>query len=103
MNKARIKAIEWHKSEEGRKWHSQQYKISLGNVGEKKFVCECCGKEFYKINKGTNRFCSNNCKSKYRRKSGVDNITRICVVCGSEFIVNKYSKKIKCDKCKRKE
>lgn len=103
LNKARIKASEWHKSKEGRKWHSQQYEISLGNRAKKKFICEYCGKEFYCLDNGVNRFCSANCKSRYRWNSGIDNITRICVVCGSEFIVNKYSKKIKCDKCKRKE
>jgi hypothetical protein len=75
----------------------------LGNRTEKKFICEYCGKEFYCLDNGVNRFCSNRCRTANRRKSGVDNITRICVVCGSEFIVNKYSKKIKCDKCKRKE
>ena len=103
MNRnARPKAIEWHKSNKGKEWHKEQYKISLGNQKPKKFICDYCGKEYETLDKGINRFCSNNCKSAYRRKIGIDNINRKCVVCGNEFIVNKYSKKIKCDNCKKK-
>ena len=54
--------------------------------------CVVCGKEFEAINNGQNRFCSNKCKSKWRRDSGVDNETRICKHCGKEFVANKYSK-----------
>lgn len=99
---ARPKAIEWHKSNKGKEWHKEQYKISLGNQKPKKFICDYCGKEYETLDKGINRFCSNNCKSAYRRKTGIDNINRICIVCGNEFIVNKYSKKVKCDNCKKK-
>lgn len=99
---ARPKAIEWHKSNKGKEWHKEQYKISLGNQKPKKFICDYCGKEYETLDKGINRFCSNNCKSAYRRKMGIDNINRICIVCGNEFIVNKYSKKVKCDNCKKK-
>lgn len=46
----------------------------------------------------TDKFCSNNCKSAYRRKSGVDNEERICKICGEIFITNKYSKAKVCSK-----
>ena len=52
-------------------------------------VCTNCGKEFVG-QPGKDRFCSNACKSAYRRKSGVDNVTRSCAFCGGPFIVNKY-------------
>lgn len=103
INKARIKAIKWHKSKAGSLWHKKQYEISLGKRKKELFVCEYCGKEFECIKNGTNRFCSNKCKSAYRRKTGIDDIERNCVVCGKVFIVNKYSKKVKCDNCKRKK
>lgn len=97
--KARPKAIEWHKSEAARKWHKEQYKLSLGNRKPTEHVCECCGKTYYSIDHSSNKFCSNNCKSRYRRNSGVDDEKRKCTMCGNWFVCNKYSKKTKCDNC----
>ena len=62
------------------------------------FKCECCGEIFESVNNGVNRFCSNKCKSKFRRMNGLDNITRKCVTCGKEFSTNKYKKIINCSK-----
>ena len=97
---ARLKAIEWHKSQEAKEFHKNLYKISLGNMEKQKFICEFCGEEYFAIPKKTNRFCSNKCKTAWRRKSGLDDIKRNCVVCGKGFICNKYSKKQKCNNCK---
>lgn len=86
-------AIKWHKSEEGRKWHSEQGKLNQERVKPKKYICKHCGKEFYSKPFGRHHdFCSNACKAANRRELGVDNETRICPVCGKEFMVNKYSK-----------
>lgn len=94
VKKATVKAVEWHKSEEGRKWHSQMKK----GTTFKKYPRKClqCGNEF----QGTirSKFCSNNCKSKYRRDIGADNVIRICQCCGKEFSVNRYAKNIYCSK-----
>lgn len=100
-NVVRPKAIEWHKSAEGRAWHREQWKVSLGNyIQEKtKMICLNCGKEFETVYNGVNKFCSNNCKSAYRRKLGKDNVTRKCKVCNTEFTTNKYSKRTLCSKC----
>ena len=89
---ARPKAIEWHKSEEGRAWHKEQYKNTLGSADRKKIkkICEECGGEFEAYNTGANRFCSNKCKSRWRRASGIDDVERICEYCGKTFKVNKY-------------
>lgn len=97
--KARPKAIEWHKSEEAKEWHKEQYKKTLGNRKPQKLICEQCGKGYEIITNGTNRFCSNKCKSAWRRESGVDNEERKCVLCEQTFLCNKYSKKTKCDNC----
>lgn len=104
LNKnARPKAIEWHKSEEGRKWHKEQWKVSLGKVKHeqkpKKLKCIYCGKEYETTTFGITKFCSNNCKSAYRRKLGVDNVERQCRVCGDTFTTNKYSKRTLCSRC----
>lgn len=96
---ARPKANEWHGSEEGRAWHREQYEKYKDCLhGKKMYTCECCGNEFEAVNNGKNRFCSNKCKSKWRRDSGLDNETRICSHCGEEFMVNKYSKQRYCSK-----
>lgn len=88
----RPKAIEWHKSEEGREWHKEQYKNTLEkfNAIKIKKKCEMCGGEYETVEHGNNRFCSNKCKSRWRRASGVDNVERICEYCGKTFICNKY-------------
>lgn len=90
--KARPKAIEWHKSEEGRAWHKEQYNKTLGSANRKKVIkiCEECGAEYEAYNNGSNRFCSNKCKSRWRRASGIDNVERVCECCGKVFSTNKY-------------
>lgn len=97
------KAAKWHGSEEGKAWHSQHAKETFTNMEEKRGVCAYCGKEFSKKSFGEIKYCSNNCKTRARYKSGVDNEIRQCAVCGSDFFVNKYSAKRCCSaKCGRK-
>lgn len=100
---ARPKAIEWHKSEVGREWHKEQYQKTLALAQEQEFTCINCGKVYKAIKKGANKYCSNNCKSKYRRKIKKDDIERKCEVCGQEFTTNKYSKRKYCSICKNKK
>lgn len=93
---ARPEATEWHKSEKGKEWHKRNYEKIKDKFHQKeKYTCEYCGKEFETL-KGKNRFCSNNCKSAWRRKEGLDNETRMCIICGREFITNRYSKAKTC-------
>ena len=96
---ARPKAIEWHKSEKAKEWHRKHYEDMKDKLF-KKIIKKCvnCGNEFECIDNGHNRFCSNKCKSAYRRKSGVDNVERACVVCNKTFVTNKYSKKRSCSR-----
>lgn len=94
IDKARVYAIKWHKSEEGRKWHSEQ---STGHK-MKRYAkkCEVCGKEY----QGTKiqRFCSSACKAKFRRDSGADDIKRICPICGKEFMTERFKPNTYCSK-----
>ncbi len=103
LEKARPKAAEWHKSEQGREWHRLQYKKTEERFhAERDFICLVCGKPF-KSTKAGSKFCSNNCKATARRRSGVDNETRICAVCGNQFTTNKYSKARTCSRgCRNK-
>lgn len=97
--KARPAAIEWHKSESGREWHKEHYE-EMKHLLHKKgtFVCESCGCSYETTDTKANRFCSNACKSKWRRDNGVDDVTRQCPVCKESFQANKYSKKVCCSK-----
>lgn len=79
-------AIEWHKSEEGRKRHSEFHKgIKQPRIETK---CEVCGKTFQGIK--NQRFCSNACKAKYRRNTGLDNVQVICATCGKAFMTSRF-------------
>lgn len=90
---------EWHASQEGHEWHKKHYEEMKEKLyQEKEFVCKYCGKTYKAINNGNNSFCSNACRSAWRRASGVDDEERICVICGKKFTVNKYSKAKCCSK-----
>lgn len=104
---ARQYAIDWHKSEKSSDFHKQHYqkyasKIWFEPVTKK---CEYCGKEYETVHSKFNssKYCSNNCKSAVRRKSGIDNIIVKCLNCGKEFSTNKYNVKKYCSKdCRAK-
>ena len=95
-------AIQWHKSEAGSEWHKEHYEDSTRAIWSARITktCEVCGKQFETNHASQNkaRFCSNNCKSAFRRMSGVDNETRYCRICGKPFITNKYSRALLCSK-----
>lgn len=93
---ARPKASEWHGSQEGIEWHKKHYANVKEQLHKKKELkCKHCNKAYLGTREG---FCSNACKSAYRRKMGRDNESRKCAYCGKEFIVSKYSKTIHCSR-----
>ena len=96
LERIRSMAAEWHKSDEGRAWHSQHAKEIFADRKPAVYKCEYCGKEYESKSRGRMRFCHLNCKASARRKSGIDNIKRACVLCGDEFVINKYATKKKC-------
>lgn len=91
---------EWHGSEEGLAWHREHARSTILLMQRHPHTCEHCRAEFEAVPKKSNRFCSNACKSAWRRASGVDDVDRTCAACGATFLVNRYSKKRACDgKC----
>ena len=91
--KARPKAIEWHKSDSGKTWHTELIKKQHQNGAFKHtLICTYCGNTYIGEvhTNGGNTFCSNKCKSAYRRKIKSDNISVICLNCGKSFMTNKY-------------
>lgn len=94
---ARPKASEWHGSAEGIEWHKEHYEKTKDKLHEKiNLTCTQCGDK-YKDSKRS-KFCSNKCKSAWRRESGIDDETRVCIECGKEFTINKYRKTKCCSK-----
>lgn len=89
-------AAEWHKTPEGRLSLSVSHK---GIKYNRKYIKKCknCGKT-YRAAFNRSKFCSPNCQSAFRRKSGVDNEERECVICGATFSINKYRKTRTCSK-----
>lgn len=89
-------AKKWHCSEEGRKWHKEHYERMKGALHQRKlYLCKCCGKLFSGVKEG---YCSNACKSKYRRDNGLDDIKHVCPCCSNVFMANKYAKRVTCSR-----
>jgi hypothetical protein len=66
------------------------------------FVCQNCGKEYIGQNTGRNKFCSDQCRNKFRNKN--DRETRTCKYCGKKFSARKSSKTSHCSKlCSRQD
>lgn len=85
----------WHRSEEGKRWHTQHgHDVWKKRKPFQKICCECntqyTTKTFHQL------FCSNSCKSKNRRRLKLDFIERTCLNCKKIFNVNKYSKSKTC-------
>ena len=94
---ARPKASEWHKSDEGRAWHKEQYERTKDALHQQiEHECLNCGKVF--VGEIKDKYCSNACKSAYRRKNNIDKIESSCVICGKTFMTNKYRKSNTCSR-----
>lgn len=99
VNVAGKAAKAWHKSPEGHAWHKEHYKQMEGRLhAEQKHTCAYCGAEFTTTSHKS-QYCSNRCKAAARRKSGVDNVEKICEKCGKPYIANKYQQTKYCPVC----
>lgn len=96
-------AAEWHHSKEAIPVHRDIYEQYSREIFMKPVtkVCQYCGKEYTTTYSSASRskFCSNKCRAAARRKSGVDNIAKICENCGKPFIANKYASVKYCPEC----
>ena len=62
-------AKEWHKSEEGLKWHSEHGKKTWVNRDTTTRQCDECGNEYETHFPTRSRFCHQNCKAKANRRA----------------------------------
>lgn len=96
---ARIRPLTkaWHSSPEGLEWHRKHAAVMWDGFEPTTRKCELCGAEYQDHSKcGVARFCSNNCKSEWRRRAGVDDVDRKCSECGAVFRINRYARKLTC-------
>ena len=90
---------EWHASAEGREEHRRIGALAYRDFSPEPKPCAQCGTVFEPGAIGNrDLFCSNKCKSANRRASGVDNVERVCCVCGEQFSANRYSKVKTCSR-----
>lgn len=92
LDRIRPKTKAWHASPEGLAWHSENSRKAWDHRVALDKTCDQCGARFPSISRRENdRFCSNRCKSAWRRRSGLDDVQRVCAKCGGTFTCNKYS------------
>lgn len=93
LNMHRIRPLtkEWHASKEGLEWHRQHGLKTWEERSPFTISCKKCGKKS-ETKTFHQDFCSNACKSSWRRQEGIDNEERQCVICKKKFKVNKYAK-----------
>ncbi len=92
---------EWHKSEEGREWHRlHALKNDFGNGPSFDYSCQQCGKDYQSklVAEGRTRFCSNACKSRWRRAQKLDDVDKICPICQKTYRINRYRKTKTCSR-----
>lgn len=88
-------AAKWHGSPEGLAWHSEHGKKTWEGRKGKLLRCAHCKKRFWSL-APKRGFCSPSCQNAARRASGVDNESRACAICGTQFECNKRNKKKTC-------
>ena len=99
LAKARLAAPAWHKSAEGRAWHKQHAIQIASKPDPETRTCTWCNKQYVgRRNRGEKNFCGMSCQGMARKASGVDDTTRVCVICKKVFMVNRYLKKQTCGK-----
>lgn len=85
LSEIRPLAAEWHHSEEGRRWHSDNARRSWEKKTPRTFTCHMCGKDFESKNH-TATYCSPGCQQKFWRESKDRPTVRVtCVMCGTLF------------------
>lgn len=98
VSKIRPLAKKWHASAEGLEWHRQHGFKTWEERQPFTVPCKKCGK-IAETKCFHQDFCSDACKSSWRRQERLDNESRECAVCRNTFEANKYAK-TKC--CSRK-
>lgn len=103
---SREAAAAWHKSEIGREVGRKNFEVTLRKyVGMKaKKTCVQCGKEYEcaYVRRNISRYCSPECKAKYKWATRKTNVPQKCIICGADFFGNDKNHVNTCGpKCRR--
>ncbi len=88
LDKIRPLATMWHRSEEGRKWHSEHGKMTWETRIPLSKECAQCHCTYQTISHASStRFCSDRCMNRHRTESGArKRYAAICKTCATPFI-----------------
>lgn len=95
LEKARVKAVEWHKSDKGRQWHKEHRENIKDVIMLKNKVRECayCGKIVMSHLYGKNVYCDRACEFSYIQEQGkITGKEYTCENCGKVFKWHKEKK-----------
>lgn len=102
--KCRALASDWHGSEAGIEYHKKHFAESLAKANlRREKVCEFCGRTYQGTS--TQRFCSDSCQQKARRRRlglKFEPSERICDQCGERYMPSKANQRFCCGACKTK-
>jgi hypothetical protein len=85
LDRVRPLASEWHKTEEGKAWHSRNAKQSWANRASHPVVCVVCGETFEAFRPEA-QCCSTRCIQRRQTQMRTPQIERrSCIVCGQAF------------------
>lgn len=86
-------AAEWHRSEEGRAWHSLHGRGTWVGRERTTRTCEECGRQYMVAFADRARCCSSACIQRLYRKERRYQVQVPCPVCGTPFWQSKYQPK----------
>lgn len=86
---------EWHASPAGLAWHKAHGLMTWVTRKPINITCKVCDKQS-DTKTYHQEFCSNACKSMWRRKNKLDDIDKTCPVCEKQYRSSKYSRSKTC-------
>lgn len=99
MDHARIHASAWHRSEDGKARHREIGFVAWENFKPTEMRCDQCSSTFMSRNLNKiERFCTNACKSAWRRDQKLDHINKTCAACGCTYFASKYARAPTCSR-----
>lgn len=98
MRLARVKAAEFWRSTDGKSRRKELAKEYLSRHPVKQGSCLNCKKEFHYQSFSVRKYCSNRCKSSFRRKMGLDGVKVKCVICENEISESRYQTRLTCSR-----